>query len=389
VPGVVGNMKLKDKISNLIFSNDVIFFLFSTTLAVARRFAWLLNPIFSLWRFRKVRRIGNRIADWCFDSEKNIEIFVTKPIPHLDWASFELLHPNSNYGYTKALKNYVGLPDIYPLKASLYHGVLLPDDIADSKLMGVFHDINVPVHLAWSRHEETMLCKYHCDNKVYVIGSPFLYADSFFSDEYIERERNRLGRNLLVFPSHGIETTVLCYEENEFIMQLAKYKSMFDSIRICMFWRDIQTGKHQYYVENGFECVSAGHVLDCNFVSRLKGLLKICDAAITNQVGAYIGFCIAMDKPIAMTDLVPMDVTGNKQSATLRTAFSKSTHRQRLANLLKKNEEFKITEEIREAVEPCWGLREMKTKEELRQIFYEAEQLFKMSPNRYSFLEYR
>jgi hypothetical protein len=60
-----------------------------------------------------------------------------------------------------------------------------------------------------------------------------------------------------------------------------------------------------------------------------------------------------------------------------------------LENLLLSNDDLKITDQICEVIEPFWGLQEKKTKEELRQIFFEAEQLFQKSCKRYYFLNLR
>ncbi|MDR0704063.1 MAG: hypothetical protein LBF88_03665 [Planctomycetaceae bacterium] len=382
-------MQLKEKITKFILKNRVAIFFVLLVISILSRFAWLFNPILSLWRFRKVRRIGNQIANWCFDSEKNIEIFTKETISHLDWASFELRHPNYVYGYSKALKNYAGLPDIYPIKVSYSHGAILDESIFDtqSKSQIGLHDYKIPVFLAWGHFERDMVKKYHTDNRVYVIGTPFLYADNLFSDEYINNERNRLGKNLLVFPGHSNYGVEQNSNWDKLIASINKYKSDFDSIRICMFWKDIQLGLHKFYTEKGYECVCSGHTEDCNFVSRLKGLLSICDATITNQVGTHVGYSIAMDKPVRVCS--PVQISDLISCTSEIPSYFSCSGRLLLNELFIENENLIISNEMRDAVEPYWGLREKKTKEELRQIFFEAEQLFRKSPKRFTLLEYR
>jgi hypothetical protein len=356
-------------------------------------FAWFFNPILSLWRFRKVRRIGMRTADWCFDAEKNIDIFATRAIPYLDWASFELHHPNSVYGNAKALKNYANLPDVYPIKVSYSHGVTLTESFFDPKSNLHFggHNYYVPAFLAWGNFERSMMERYHPDNKVYVIGAPFLYADNFFSEEYINNEKARLGRNLLVFPGHSSYSYNQNVNIDEFIIRIEEYKSMFDSIRICIYWKDVQCGLHRLYLERGYECVCSGHTEDCNFVSRLKGLLSVCDATITNQISTHVGYSIAMNKPVKVCDFSNVnDITFvNPSTITIVQSHFNSLGYKSLNKLLVENDQFVISEEIREAVEPYWGLCEKKTKEELRQIFFDAEKLFQKSPYRHRFWEFR
>jgi hypothetical protein len=317
-----------------------------------------------------------------------------KGIPHHKWVSFELRLTNYVYGHAKSFKSYVGLPDIYPIKVCYSHGANFARWGFDPQLPRTrTYDFSIPVFLAWGHYEEDLMSRYRPNNKCYVIGSPFLYAENFFSEYYIKKEKNRLGRNLLVFPAHSTIGTSANYNFQEWIDFVSQFKGKFDNIRICLYYKDIERHQHKLYTENGFECVCAGHGLDCNFVSRLKGLLSICDAVITNSIGSHVGYSIAMDKPVAMCPYKCSDTifaADYNLSKLLNNIESiRSPSYKLIEEQLQANEELKITDEIRETIEPFWGLREKKTKEDLRQIFFEAEQLFRKSPNRHSFLTIR
>jgi hypothetical protein len=382
---------MTQKFLSFIYQNKYIQKLIFTGGDLLRHFAWLLNPFLSVRRFWLVRSIGMKTANYCFDSEKNMELIEHSNVPYYQWASFELRITNYVYGHAKVLKQYAGLPDIYPVKVHYSHGIDFTHGGFDPQLPRTrTYDFSIPVFLATGRYQENLMRHYHPHNTVYVIGSPFLYAENLFSEEYVQKEKNRLGKNLLVFPAHSTLVTNANYKKDDFIEFISRFKNRFDSIRICLYYKDIEQHLHQLYREHGFECVCAGHGLDCNFISRLKGLLSICDATITNKVGSHVGYSIAMDKPVLMnTSEVSTLVIGTNHNLWSDMEATLSPAYQLIVDQLQANEELIITDEFRETIEPFWGLREKKTKEELRQIFFEAEELFRKSPKRHTFLTIR
>jgi hypothetical protein len=110
---------------------------------------------------------------------------------------------------------------------------------------------------------------------------------------------------------------------------------------------------------------------------------------LQTRLGPHVGCCIAMQKPVVMVSSAVISFTMRKDIEDKLVGSSLDPAIKKLEHLLRSNDEMVITDEMREVIEPFGGLREKKTKEELRQIFYEAEQLFQKSPNRRNFLEFR
>jgi hypothetical protein len=364
-----------------------------SAIAILQKCALFLNPFLSVLRFWKIRRIDKRITGWCFKSEKDIEGMIKGGTSHYMKASFEIHFQNSGYGYAKVLKDYSGLPETYPIKVCYSHGAHFDSSkFAPNMPTAPAYNFDIPVFFAWGRFEEKIMQIYRPQNKVFVIGTPFLYADSLFSKEYIQQERNRLGKNLLVFPAHSTLTTKYIFDGSKFIDGiLSKYKTRFDTIRVCMHWNDIVRNRHRPYIDKGIECVTAGNNEDINFIRRLKGLFQICDASLSNVIGSHIGYSISLNKAVTlMLSKINLDLSGSPyELSQLILNNCPAPELQKLEELLSINDELTITDEIRETIEPFWGLREKKTKEELRQIFYEAEQLFQKSPKRHFFLAWR
>jgi hypothetical protein len=384
------------KIITAIKKNKYAVYCVQKFISRLQRFAWLLNPILSVRRFGNVLANGKKTADFCFVCETSTEFLEQVKrytISSYKCGSFELVLNNHLYGHAKALKNYVGLPDIYPIKVLYSHGLTWNNYILTHYNWS--YDMRIPTFLAWGHNEKKMISECFPNTKIYVTGAPFLYSDNFFSKEYINKERKRLGKNLLVFPAHSAKVLVADFSDEDFVKLIRVYEDQFDTIRICCYWKDIQLDRYQVYTKNGFEIVTAGHSSDCNYISRLKGLLSICDATITNGFGSHIGYSIAMNKPVKLLPL-----TGYKDTVSVCSIpeigllsepakLSCIPEIKLLIDKLQKNENFDITQEITDLIEPYWGLHEKKSKEELRQIFFEAEQLFKKSPYRHQFLEFR
>ena len=57
---------------------------------------------------------------------------------------------------------------------------------------------------------------------------------------------------------------------------------------VCIYWRDIQLGYHKYFLENGFEVVTAGHMYDKLFFYRLKEILLNFETVIVSELGSHV-----------------------------------------------------------------------------------------------------
>ncbi len=355
------------------------------------RFLWKclspLHPLVECWGSYRANNIRNKSASLCFASEKDVAALSDgRVFSGYRLGSYELGPGNHAYGMASVLKQYVGLPEAYPIKVSLSHTVSIRSVFVNDSS----YDYHVPTCLAWGEYEKKSLLESGIFDRVVVIGAPYLYAENFFSDEYVATEKERLGKNLLFFPAHSNDWEQSNFDLKESVSLLEPYKERFDSIRVCLYWKDVQRGLAREYAQHGFECVTAGHAMDTNFYRRMKGILAISDAAVTNAIGTHVVLCVASKKPIVM---INQDVTAQKLKyipPELEPENSKNFPAyQALIQLLKNNEELVLSEEICESIEPFLGTRQMKTHEELRTIFAEAEKLFYEKKCQYHYLKFR
>ncbi|MDR1876982.1 MAG: hypothetical protein LBQ84_05095 [Flavobacteriaceae bacterium] len=315
--------------------------------------------------------------------DKRATILMTNIIRHADeisparYAPYEIHNKNGYYGGSHVLKAYAGFSGQYLIKASLQHGIYFGT-------VGEWWstDIVFPIYLVWGAHHKEVTME-KIQKESYIIGSPFFYAESFFSYAKIQSEKLRLGKNLLVFPMHSIPRVRVVYDVEKFISHLRKLKNEFDNIRICLYYSDIQKKIHEKYLENGFECVTAGHKFDINFLTRLKSLIMISDATLSNRVGSYTGYSVYLRKPHRLFCESYDFEQSNLFSRTLLEKIQEENKTiqedegyQKIREMFADNTSFKCLPEHVNAVDPYWGFSEVKTKEALREIFMEVEKIY-------------
>jgi len=203
----------------------------------------------------------------------------------------EICPQNDYYGHATVLKKFIGWRNDVPLPFAIEHGAFAGDFVWSV-------DLNSPVPaIMCSPKRRIAVLKSRTDKIVESIGPVIQYATSMLSDDQIRSEKLRLGKNLLVFPAHSTHHITANYDIEAFLKEIKIVAENFDTVRICLYWKDVLGGVNKYYEQAGIECVSAGHIFDADFLPRLKSLLTIADMTMSNCDGSYIGFSIMMGKP--------------------------------------------------------------------------------------------
>lgn len=279
----------------------------------------------------------------------------------------EIHAPNDYYGHATALKKYAGLPADYALKLYIQHGVRFDlsywrHDYRKDHRIGL-------VHSPW----RVEVLREQIPKKLYAIGPYLHYAEPLFSREEIAGCREQLGRTLLVFPAHSTQWIDTNYDLDAFAERLRDEQRRFQTVLVCLYWKDVLRGAREQYGERGFRCVTAGHLADREFLPRFRALIEIADATMSNQLGTHLGYSLHLGKP---HQLVRMEITQRAESAD---RASESTAKTRLdVDLF--HELFaappeRITDDQRALAEKYWGFGSIKTPGEMRSIIDEAERL--------------
>ncbi len=284
------------------------------------------------------------------------------PIEFVDSLRIDFDEPIFYGGYS-VLKQYAGLDTFMlpPKNLGIQHGYsfeILEWEKAKSKRR----------NLVWSK-ELVRMYQNVCDNpNVYAIGSPFFYAKSLLDDKEIEKEKKRLGKNLLAFPMHSSPCTDTNFDPEKFLEVLKEERKRFDSVRVCLYWKDVLKGRHKFYQNAGFECVCNGHIYDLNFLRRQKSLFTIADATISNGVGSHIGYSIFMQKPHRLIKDFYEYKGGDGEELT---EVMRKTNFQFVESAFLESDDYVISQKQIEAVDKFWGLSDFKTPKTLRKLLLE------------------
>lgn len=294
---------------------------------------------------------------------KHTEIFnidtLSKDIPYFPHSK----HKDSNlYGHYCTLKYYTGLKCFDFL---IEHGLYIGSHVPYATYLKTTKRI-----ITFSKNREDHLRSAGIDKPILTIGPYIHYAETLLSDLELRELKASHGKILTVFPSHSSEGYNVNTNHKKFLQVIENISEDFDSVFICVYFKDIQENKHiKEYVNRGYKIVTAGHRYELNFLSRLKAIIELSDYTLSNTVGTHTGYCIYLNKPhYIFNQTVSYTDEKGKVSKEYRTEYEIEqmvSEQVEIANAFKEYKP-KITKTQRKVVEKYWGISEIKSKEELR-----------------------
>ena len=153
------------------------------------------------------------------------------------------------------------------------------------------------------------------DIPIYCVGPYIQYAEDYYTNQQRKLIKDKLGKNLLVFISHGTDKNNITFEENQYIERIKKIGKDFDSISICVFWWDLGSRIVNKLEAEGFHIVCAGFREDPNFLPRLKEIIKFSDLVVGDSIGTNVGYCINLNKPFLYVD-IEKEIVASEDSTT-------------------------------------------------------------------------
>jgi len=286
---------------------------------------------------------------------------------------------NYFYGIASCLKQYAGLPEDFQIHAAIHHGPYLQlncgaGDIGDFGAPFQFH---ICCSRLIARRYANMI-----DRMLFPVGPYIRYAEPSRKPHEIKELKKKLGRSLLVFPTHSLEHIDVNFDIGLFCDRIEAIASSFESVVVCLYWKDVLRGCAKPYIERGFQVETAGNIRYTGFLSRLSTILHLGDAVFTNGIGTHMGYATSFNLPVLYEPGrdVSYSVAVNSpdhaqqelnQQLALRSRFGRleggPDHRQ-LLGVFQRNTDFQISLEQRAIVELMWGERSHRTTEELRDL---------------------
>jgi hypothetical protein len=282
----------------------------------------------------------------------------------------EIHAPNDFYGHATILKQYAKVQSDYQIKAAIEHGPFFGGFSWDV-------DINakLPAILVPAAYRYPILNK--ITNKVlFAIGPMLGYANHYLQPEVLLKEKRRLGKNLLVFPAHSSHHVDINYDVDGYCQFLENLGKEFQSVQICMYWKDILRGIHKKYEQYGFECVTAGHIFDPLFLPKLKSIIELATVTTSNAFGTHIGYSIMMEKPHYLTN-ENLQKTAETKEILNRDAPDR-THKPDLLEIKNAFSELRsdISGNQMEIVQKYWGSDQIKSVYEMKILLNTLEDMY-------------
>lgn len=273
------------------------------------------------------------------------------------------------YSMDTILKTYAKLPLNYKIHALMEHGVILTE-FAE----GAFRVHECLPSIVSSKYRVNILKKEKNFKGAYAIGPYIHYAQPLLSNNQLKIEKERLGKTLLVFPSHSTAAYLSKFDYEGFCNDIKRYSEDFDSTLVCLYYQDIQLNKHKIYQKNGFEVVTAGHANDNYFMPRLRSIIELSDMVMANDIGSQLGYCIYLKKPYFLDSNYSYEVDPTDTSAKL---LKKNENAKKIYNLFSNFNE-KINKEQYDLISYLWGFGEVKSSEELKKLILNINQDFSL-----------
>jgi hypothetical protein len=190
-------------------------------------------------------------------------------------AKGEIFGPNTWYGSSRILRNYARWK--WPLPAIVPHGISLSSSFvweaeAECKLK--------QVHVFPSHRRKAYLA--HSRLKTIDGASPWLYLLR------TKPAPKQPAIHTLAFPPHSSHHVKVTTDDDAYASFLAALNGTASPVAVCMYWRDIQLGRHNTFLRRGLRVLSAGHMFDELFFERLLHILQNATTVHSPTLGSHL-----------------------------------------------------------------------------------------------------
>lgn len=202
------------------------------------------------------------------------------------------------YGNLQSLLDYAQIGD--DIKSEYFPCVSHQDCLPDTRYQFFYRSAVIFSGTYYKNKIHTFFPKV----PVFSVGSYIHYAKESYSEDKIQKVKEKYGKTLLVYLPHGLENSERVFGEKKFIDDVLTYYSKnFDTILLCVYWADIVRPICLYAESKGMKVVSNGFRFDSRFNSRQKTLLRLADGVVCGEIGTYLGYAMYMNLPIARVDI--------------------------------------------------------------------------------------
>ena len=280
----------------------------------------------------------------------------------------ELHEANDYYGHATVLKAYAGLPPNHSLKAVIEHG----PPIAGRWLWNPDVLSRLPVVLCASARRAREFTEVMAASREAIpIGPPIAYTDGGLSPD------PPAERRLLVFPLHSSHLYTTEFDIDGFAAMIEREGAGFDSVEVCLYWRDVLLGAAEPYRARGFDCSTAGHMFDPEFLPRFREIVTRATAVVTNGIGTHLLYAALLDRPTWLVGETARDrrPAGSRAAANVAGGFDEAAFKAVTGAF--ENPTDSLTPSQREIVAEFTGAEHVHSPDALREILHDADERYR------------
>lgn len=195
----------------------------------------------------------------------------------------EIFGGNAFYGNDAVLKRYAGIPQTHRLKVVVPHGVYLLEDYVWELEVAT----PLPAVMCYPPYRELAYAR-HTTKKVILSAAPFAYVV-----EMLRNQPRPEREGTIFFPVHSTHFETVHADFDRLAERLVQLDDEYQPVTVCMYWRDVDLGRHVPFQERGLRLVSAGHMFgNPDFLYRLYHLCSMHRYAAGNGFGGHLFFAV-------------------------------------------------------------------------------------------------
>lgn len=195
------------------------------------------------------------------------------------------------YGMRDIFLEYFELPKNLMTSFHLDHGINLPEP--NKKPESYSYENNAAIFV--TNEEMAGLYRSLTDKPVHAVGALF---PRYREMHKIEPKAERKGT--VAFPIHSIFGVDIKDGWRQYAEDLLNLPEEFHPIKICVYWLDVERGRHKVFEEMDLEVMTAGYFTSQKFVQRFYDILSNAKYATSNEFGSYLPYAIEMGIPFFM-----------------------------------------------------------------------------------------
>ena len=290
---------------------------------------------------------------------------IAQPLPK---CYCELCTDNNCFGIGWSFRQYIGSNKKY-INVLVEHGyfwgtyVQEMEKVTYAKKLLTFGDVR-------KKHIEALID----DKQVIPIGPYIYYAPDYYDEQRFLEEKEKLGKTLLVFFSHSGTGERVSFDMDYLIEKINSIRKGFHTVVISIFWSDINPEVEKRLSDEGYLIFSSGHRYDYYFLSRLKTMIKLSDATMSNFASTHIAYCSCFNKPHWIVrqeiEIKALNATGAANVAIDEMMAEDPSNQQEQEELYKVFAVYYpvLTEEQKKVCDKYFGLSHIRSVEEMKEI---------------------